>query len=341
MRQPTTTFQAIALAGLLCGCAVRGELATNSPPQSMRRPVATYSIVARDAATGEIGVAVQSHWFGVGSLVPWAESGVGAVATQSLTDPSYGSLGLELMRNGRSASETLRALVAGDDKSQVRQVAMIDANGNVAAHTGSHCIADAGHVVDMKREFSVQANLMASDETWPAMADAFRSAPGDLAEKMLAALEAAQAVGGDLRGKQSAALIVVGGEPTGQSWRDRRFDLRIEDHPEPVKELRRLVRLQRAYQHMNQGDAQLEEGNFRSALRQYAMAQQLAPEIVEIQFWRAVTLVTVGRTQDANKLFREVFAKDPAWADLVPRLVPAGLLPDDPDLIQHIVNLKP
>jgi uncharacterized Ntn-hydrolase superfamily protein len=209
---------------------------TDPPPDGAadipRRPVATYSIVARDPQTGEMGVAVQSHWFSVGSVVSWAEAGVGAVATQSLVDPAYGPLGLELMRTGRTAPDALRSLLAGDDGRDVRQVAMIDAKGRIEAHTGPRCIADAGHVVDADNQFSVQANLMANVEVWPAMARAYRESTGDLADRLVAALEAAQEIGGDIRGKQSAALLVVSAASTGRPWEDRRFDLRVEDHPQ-------------------------------------------------------------------------------------------------------------
>ena len=205
------------------------------------RPVHTYSIVARDAATGEMGVAVQSHWFSVGSIVSWAEAGVGAVATQSFVDPAYGPLGLEIMRNGKSAQQALDGLLASDPGLAVRQVAMVDAKGNVAAHTGKKCIPSAGHIAG--EQFSVQANLMVNDAVWPAMAKAYREAKGELADRMLAALDAAQAAGGDIRGKQSAAILIVSGTPTGKSWVDRKMDLRVEDHPEPLKELRRLARV--------------------------------------------------------------------------------------------------
>ncbi|MHC4140978.1 MAG: DUF1028 domain-containing protein, partial [Planctomycetota bacterium] len=254
---------------------------TDPPPDGAadipRRPVATYSIVARDSQTGEMGVAVQSHWFSVGSVVSWAEAGVGAVATQSLVDPAYGPLGLELMRTGRTAPDALRSLLAGDDGRDVRQVAMIDAKGRIEAHTGPRCIADAGHVVDADNQFSVQANLMANVEVWPAMARAYRESTGDLADRLVAALEAAQEIGGDIRGKQSAALLVVSAASTGRPWEDRRFDLRVEDHPQPVQELKRLVRLQRAYLHMNAGDAAIEHNDFAEASRQYAAAEKLAP----------------------------------------------------------------
>ena len=310
-------------------------------PQRPHRPVATYSIVARDLETGELGVAVQSHWFSVGSVVSWAEAGVGAVATQSLVDPAYGPLGLELMRMGRTGPEALRGLLSSDDGRAVRQVAMIDAKGRVAAHTGERCIASAGHVVDEKLQFSVQANLMANPRVWPAMAEAMRSTTGDLADRMVAALEAAERAGGDIRGRQSAALLVVSATPTGKPWVDRKFDLRIEDHPTPIKELKRLVRLQRAYLHMNAGDVAMEHGDFKQASQEYAAAEKLAPEIVEIPFWHAVTLAGSEEVSKALPIFRRVFAREPVWADLVPRLVPSGLLPDDPDLIKRIVAEAP
>lgn len=225
-----------------------------------RRPVATYSIVARDPATGEMGVAVQSHWFSVGAIVPWAEAGVGAVATQSFVEPSYGPLGLALMRAGRSAPEALKALVSTDAGEAVRQVAMVDAEGRVAAHTGANAIFAAGH-----REgegYSTQANMMENATVWDAMARAFESAEGDLAERLLAALEAAEGEGGDLRGRQSAAIVVVSATSTGKPWVDRKFDLRVEDHPTPVPELRRLVRLQRAYNALNEGDGLVTAGDW-------------------------------------------------------------------------------
>lgn len=302
---------------------------------SSLRPVNTYSIVARDPKTGEMGVAVQSHWFSVGTVVAWAEAGVGAVATQSFVDPTYGKLGLDLMRAGRSAPDALKSLVAGDDGRDVRQVAMIDAAGRVAAHTGAKCIEAAGHHVG--RDYSVQANMMLSERVWPAMSQAFERAEGDLAARMLAALEAAEATGGDIRGKQSAALVVVSGRPTGRAWADRVFDLRIDDHPEPVKELRRLVRLQRAYNHMNAGDLAVEKKDNEAALREYGAAGRLVPDNLEMIYWHAVALVNMSRVDEALPLFRRVFAADPNWRTLTPRLAKSGLIPDDPKLIERIV----
>ncbi len=331
MTVKTLTMMTVMSAGV----AWHGPAEGSDRPR-FQRPVATYSIVARDPETGEMGVAVQSHWFSVGSVVSWAEAGVGAVATQSLVDPAYGPLGLDIMRAGRSAPDALRSLVAGDEGRDVRQVAMIDMQGRVAAHTGVKCIADAGQLVDTEHQFSVQANLMANDSIWQAMAQAYRESGGDLADRLVAALEAAQSAGGDVRGRQSAALVIVSATSTGKPWIDRRFDLRIEDHPRPVQELKRLVRLQRAYLHMNAGDLAIEHGDFAQASREYAAAETLAPEIVEIPFWYAVTLAASNQVDESLPVFRRVFAREPIWADLVPRLVPPGILPDDDALLEKI-----
>jgi uncharacterized Ntn-hydrolase superfamily protein len=303
------------------------------------RPVHTFSIVARDSQTGELGVAVQSHWFSVGSIVTWAEAGVGAVATQSFVDPSYGRNGLDLMRGGKSATEALKELLAKDDGREVRQVAMIDAHGQVDAWTGKNDIQAAGHKVG--KDYSVQANLMLNDKVWPAMSQAFENAKGDLADRMLAALDAAQAVGGDIRGRQSAALIVVTGKPTGQPWKDRTFDLRVDDSPEPLKELRRLVTLQRAYNHMNAGDLAVEKKDNEGALREYGAAEKLVPGNAEMIYWHAVALVNMGRVDESLPLFRKVFAMDTNWATLTPRLPKSGLLPDDPKVIERILGVRP
>jgi uncharacterized Ntn-hydrolase superfamily protein len=303
------------------------------------RPVHTYSIVARDPNTGELGVAVQSHWFSVGPIVAWAEAGVGAVATQSFVDPSYGKLGLDLMRSGKSAPDALKSLLAGDEGREVRQVAMIDSQGRVDAWTGKNDIAAAGHLV--RQNFSVQANLMLNEKVWPAMAQAFENSKGDLAERMLAALDAAQTVGGDIRGKQSAALVVVTGKPTGQAWKDRTFDLRVDDSPEPLKELRRLVTLQRAYNHMNAGDLAVEKKDNEGALREYSAAERLVPDNAEMIYWHAVALVNMGRVDESLPLFRKVFAMDKNWATLTPRLPKSGLLPNDLKVIERIVHEAP
>lgn len=313
-----------------------------SPVPGKPGPLAhTFSIVARDPVTGDLGVAVQSHWFSVGSIVTWAEAGVGAVATQSFVEPAYGYKGLELMRGGATAPDALKKLLAADAQREVRQVAMIDAQGRVDAFTGKLDIAAAGHHVGA--QYSVQANMMANPKVWPAMAAAFESTKGDLADRMLAALEAAQRAGGDIRGKQSAAILIVKAKSSGRPWAgaDRLFDLRVEDHPEPIAELKRLIRLQRAYAHANHGDELVSEKKIDEALKEYAAARALAPEILELPFWEAVTLTVVGRWAEAEPIFTRVFAKEPYWADLVPRLPAAGQLPDDKALIAKIVALKP
>jgi uncharacterized Ntn-hydrolase superfamily protein len=331
------------------------------------RPVHTFSIVARDPATGQIGVAVQSHWFSVGQVVPWAEAGVGAVATQSFVDPSYGPLGLGLMRAGKSAPEALYALLVADVSKQVRQVAMVDNNGKVAAWTGCKDIQPAGHhvnapagivVIQAGKEapncvgrlengtlFSTEANLMSNDKVWPAMAKAYEESKGDLAERMLAALDAAQAVGGDIRGRQSAALIIVEGKRQNNPWEGRIFDLRVDDAAEPLKELRRLVVLQRAYNHMNAGDLAVEHKDNEAALREYAAAEKIASEtagilpsrLAEMTFWHAVALVNMKRTEEALPVFKKCFSIEKSWAELTLRLPASGLLPNDPKLIERIV----
>jgi uncharacterized Ntn-hydrolase superfamily protein len=312
------------------------SLASDKPAVPLR-PVHTFSIVARDPATGELGVAVQSHWFSVGSIVAWAEAGVGAVATQSFVDPSYGKNGLDMMRAGKSAPDTLKELLAKDAGREVRQVAMIDAQGRVDAWTGKNDIQAAGHIVG--NNFSVQANLMLNDKIWPAMAHAFESTKGDLADRMLAALDAAQAAGGDIRGRQSAAIVVVTGKPTGLAWKDRTFDLRVDDSQEPLVELRRLVKLQRAYNHMNAGDLAVENKDNEGALREYGAAEKLVPDSAEMIYWHAVALVNMGRLEESLPLFRKVFAMDRNWVTLTPRLPKSGLLPDDPKIIQRIVSV--
>ncbi len=311
-----------------------GASAQSAPPHAAGRPVHTYSIVARDPATGELGVAVQSHWFSVGSIVTWAESGVGAIATQSFVEPSYGPLGLGLMRNGKSAPDALKALLAADEGRDVRQVAFIDAQGRVAAHTGSKCIIAAGHHTG--KEFSVQANLMEKATVWPAMARAFESAAGDLTDRLFAALEAAEREGGDIRGRQSAAILVVKGKSSGQPWADRIVDLRVEDHPDPIGEIKRLVKVNRAYNHMNVGDVCAAGKDWDCATREYSAAEHILPEMVEFVFWHAATLAANGRVEESLPLFKKVFAKEPIWAALVGRLPHSELLPNDPKLIERI-----
>src|SRR5262245_39977542 len=295
----------------------------------------TYSIVARDSVTGEMGVAVQSHYFSVGPVVPWAEPGVGAVATQSLVLVDYGPRGLELMKSGMTARQALDALTSVDPGAGGRQVAMIDAHGNVAAYTGKDCIPDAGNEVG--DQFSVQANLMSNARVWPAMANAYRHAHGDLGERMLQALEAGERAGGDIRGRQSAAILIVKGAASGRPWSDRLIDLRVEDHPRPLDELRRLMRLRRAYNLEDQGDNFISDKRPADAMKAYEAALKLAPEVVELQFWSAVSMYTNGRQKEGLALFRQVFSRERRWLELVPRLARVGLFPNDPKQIAEVV----
>ena len=301
-------------------------------------PVHTYSIVAYDEETGELGVAVQSHWFSVGSLVPWAKAGVGAVATQSFVKVEYGPEGLLRMENGESAEEALSGLISEDSSESVRQVAMIDVNGNVAAHTGSKCIYAAGHTIG--KNYSVQANLMDKESVWPAMAEAFEGAEGDLAEKMMLALEAAEIEGGDIRGKQSAAMLIVSGNPTGIAWKDIVLDLRVDDHAEPLNELRRLIRIHRAYQHANRGDHFLEKDSIEKALIEYEKASEFYPENPELPYWAAITMASKGNLNKALPIFLDVFKREPRLRTLTPRLVNSGLLPNDKQMLKQILEVR-
>jgi uncharacterized Ntn-hydrolase superfamily protein len=299
---------------------------------------ATYSIVARDAETGALGVAVQSHWFSVGSMVSWAEPGVGVVATQSFVDPNYGPLGLQLMRAGKTADEALGALLAIDEYANVRQVGMIDANGVVANHTGDSSIAD--HCDIAGDNYSVQANMMWKPTVCEAMAAAFEAAEGDLAERMMVALEAAQGEGGDIRGKQSAAMIVVNNDRSLPAWGGRVIDLRVEDHAEPLAELRRLVTMNKAYNLMNAGDEYMMLGEIDNAVVAYGDAEKLVPDSHEMIFWHAATLADAGKIDEAMPLFAKAFSMWPRWREIIPRLPASGLLPDDPELIEKILSAK-
>lgn len=311
-------------------------LTPGGPPPTVAH---TYSIVARDPATGEMGVAVQSHYFSVGPIVPWAEAGVGAVATQSLVLVDYGPRGLDLMRAGMTAQQALDSLLKADAHNEGRQVAMVDAKGTVATYTGKNCIPDAGHQAG--NQYTVQANLMANPSVWPSMASAFEKSQGDLGERMLQALEAGQKAGGDIRGQQSAAILVVRAQSTGKPWKDWVYNLRVEDSVDPLKELRRLVRLQRAYNLNGQGDDFIAEKKTAEAMQAYEASAKLAPEVVELQFWAALTMYTSGREAEALKLFREVFSRERLWVDLIPRLAKVGLFPDDPKKIADVQRQRP
>ncbi|MBW8009806.1 MAG: DUF1028 domain-containing protein [Chloroflexi bacterium] len=315
----------------------------NNTKYSIHDLISTYSIVAYDPDNGQLGVGVQSHYFGVGIIVPWAEYGVGAVATQSFAEYTYGPLGLDLMRAGKSAQHSLDSLLAGDPTREVRQVAMIDKHGKPAVHTGEKCIQAAGH--RLGENYSVQANLMEKDTVWDAMAEAFEAAKGDLAERILTSLEAAEAEGGDIRGKQSVAILVVSEDQAGNSGSGPLFKLDVEDNPDPLVEMRRLLNFANAYKHAAKADElletkPLEKKQLNEAEAEFQKARQLMPVKVnpELVFWHAVTLISTEQIDEALRLFKEVFSIDPAWRDLVPRLVHPELLPDDEATIKKIVS---
>lgn len=300
--------------------------------------VATYSIVARDPETGEMGVAVQSHWFSVGSIVSWGEAGVGVVATQSFVNPAFGPDGLELLKSGMTASEVVDKLIAEDEGRDVRQLAIIDVKGNVKSYTGKNCIPGAGNIVG--ENYTVQANLMLNDLVPGAMSKAFEESKGPLAERLMSALFAAQEVGGDIRGKQSAAILVVKGKSTGKVWEDRLIDLRVEDNPEPLNELNRLLKVHRAYGHMNAGDLAVEHSDMELAMKEYAAAEEMFPENEEMIYWHAVTLATNGEVEASLPLFKDVFERNENWKILTPRLVPIGLLNVSEADLQKILSVS-
>ena len=294
--------------------------------------VHTYSIVARDPHTGQIGVAVQSHYFAVGSTVPWAEAGVGAVATQAFANMDYGPEGLTLMRQGLDAEQALETLLKHDEGREIRQVALVDARGAVAVHTGSKCIPAAGHLAG--DNFSVQANLMVNDSVWPAMKRAYVEAEGDLEDHMIAALEAAQAAGGDIRGQQSAAMLIVSGEQQQKPWHGRLFDVRVDDHSNPVEELKRLVSLRKAWLLFDQSNELALAQQFDEAVSLLRKAMDLQPDITELKFRGTQILFMAGKEQEAFTVLSEVFAKEPIWAELLPRMASVGLIPSDEALRQ-------
>jgi uncharacterized Ntn-hydrolase superfamily protein len=297
----------------------------------------TFSIVARDEQTGQLGVAVQTHWFAVGAICPWAEAGVGAVTTQSMVEVSYGPKNLDLLRAGKTAQEALDSLILEDKDQGLRQVAVVDAQGRIAVHTGDRCIQAAGH--RSGNGFSVQANMMKNDSIWPAMEKAYLAAKGDLASRMLATLVAAQAAGGDIRGKQSAAMLVTKGDKSDEPWRNVLVNLRVDDHPEPLRELERLLKINQAFDLMNEGDALLAKGLNDEAREKYTLAAAKAPDIEELPFWQAVTLADTGRLEEALPIFDIIFKKNIDWAELVKRLPSSGLLKNDTNMMKRILAL--
>lgn len=285
----------------------------------------TYSIVARDANTGEMAVAVQSHWFSVGTVVSWGEAGVGVIATQSFSNKSFGMRGVELLKQGNSPQESLDMLIGQDEGREFRQLAILDKQGRVATHTGTSCVDYAGHLNG--ENFSVQANMMLNDKVVPAMEKAWKeNNKMALAERMVAVLKAAQEAGGDIRGKQSAALIIVAPEATKEPWNDTTLNLRVDDSENPIKELERLLKVFRAYEHMNQGDLFVEKNEMKKAMEEYNAAMKMFPDNLEMQYWTAITLANDKHIERASKMLQNIYNKDGNWREVTRRLPKVGLL---------------
>ncbi|QDO92759.1 DUF1028 domain-containing protein [Formosa sediminum] len=298
----------------------------------------TFSIVARDVKTGEMAVGVQSHWFNVGSIVAWGKSGVGVVATQSFVNPAYGPNGIELMEHGTSATAALKTLVEKDEGRDFRQVAMLDVNGNVDAFTGANCVESAHQIIG--DNFSVQANMMLNDKVVPAMEQAFKTNSNlPLAERIVKVLQAAQDAGGDIRGRQSAALIVVGPELTAQAWQDKLVELNVEDSEAPLVELERLLKVHNAYNFMNEGDLAVEHGDMKKAMEAYGTAQNMFPENLEMKYWTAIAMANSGQLRDALPIFKAIFEKDNNWRIMTKRLPKSGLLSVSKSELDRILKL--
>jgi uncharacterized Ntn-hydrolase superfamily protein len=297
----------------------------------------TYSIVARDDRTGEMGVAVQSHYFSVGSIVSWARAGVGAVATQSNAEISYGPLGLELMGAGKSAPDALQALLRADPKRESRQVAMVDSKGRAAAHTGAECIPFAGHVVG--DSFSCQGNIMRSEKVWTSMRDSFLGSRGlPFAERLVGALEAGEEAGGDIRGRQSAAMVVVSADISPSYWLGKQIELRVEDHPEPVPELKRLLRYQRGYDWVSKGDDFVSSKKYTDALVAYQKALELVPEVDELKYWVGISLLATDQKERGLSMVKELFARDRNWIQVTRGILQTKSPPIDPALVEELLR---
>jgi len=303
-----------------------------APPGTLSATV-TYSIVALDERTGELGVAVQTRWLAVGSLVPWLRPGVGAIATQSFVDTRYGFEGIQLLAAGRSPEAALAELVAADADPGVRQVGIVDAAGRAAAHTGADCVAAAGHVTG--RGVSVQANMMERPTVWPAMLATFESAGGDLADRLVAALRAAEAEGGDVRGRQSAAIVVVPGRPDAHPW-DIRYDIRVDDARAPLDELERLLALNRAYEALDAGFEALAVGESSPALAFFEQAAALAPDDDQVRLWQSLAVFDSGDEERGRRLYRSALEAEPRAGEHLRRFLAAGQLPGQERLVARL-----
>jgi uncharacterized Ntn-hydrolase superfamily protein len=295
----------------------------------------TYSIVAFDPETGELGAAVQSRWFAAGAVVPWLRPGVGAIASQSFADPRYGYEGIELLADGLAPATVLERLIAADPSPDVRQVGIVDARGRTAAWTGDRCVEAAGHLT--AENVSVQANMMERATVWPAMLAAYAAAEGDLAERLLAALRAAEAEGGDVRGRQAAGLVVAPGGPDRPPWATR-FDVRVDDSPAPLDELARVLRVARAYEAYGDASDAAEAGRVDEALPLMEKAAALAPEDDQIRLWQAVYVFVAGDEARGRDLYRSALADEPRGVEHLRRFAAAGHLPGLEVAVQRLIG---
>lgn len=304
------------------------SLPSPKPP----RLAATYSIVARDPATGQLGVGVQSSYFSVGTDVSWADPGTGAIATQSIVEPSYGPKGLARMRAGESAQQALEALLAEDPGRELRQIGFVDSKGRTAAFTGAACVPARGQAFGT--QCSVQGNMLSSDDVWQAMIPAYEGAEGPLADRLMAAMRAAEAEGGDVRGRQSAALLVVSGDDTAPAWEGRQVDLHVEDDAQPLQELGRLLDVRRAYDLFEEARRLFFAGDTDGGLELVARARRLQPHNVQFAFWTGVALANANRGDEARVWLSEAYAEHPGWRELARRLADHGLFTGDPGLLE-------
>ncbi|MFO7827872.1 MAG: DUF1028 domain-containing protein [Bacteroidales bacterium] len=313
---------------------------TNAQQYKSNEPFAhTFSIVAIDTTSGEMAVGVQSHWFSVGSIVSWGKSGVGVIATQSFVNPAYGPDGLKLIADGKTAIEALDMLTSKDEGREYRQVAFLDTKGNIATFTGEKCVQSASHITG--KNFSVQANMMLNDEVVPAMAQTFKENENlPLAERVVKTLKAAQEAGGDLRGKQSAVLLIFNTQEVEHEWMDKKINLRVDDHTNPLIELERLLKVHRAYEHMNNGDLAVEHGDMAKALEEYSAAEKMFPGNLEMKYWKAIALANNSRIDEALPIFKEIFSKDPNWLEMTKRLPVSGLLNVSKADMKKIIEVK-
>ena len=297
--------------------------------------VSTYSIIAVDIENSEMGGAVQSHYFSVGSTVLWPLPGVGVVATQAMVNPDFGPAGLKLMEEGHSPADALAELLKSDSGKKMRQVALINRDGEADVFTGNQCIAEAGHIKGSY--YSIQANMMHYDTVWQAMEQAFLHAKGPLAERLLAALKAAEAEGGDIRGRQSANIKLVNIEKTGEVSKDLLLDLRVDDNPEPLKELERLLKIHRAYKHADLGDTALGKGDAEKALSEYSLAEKLNPNNDELEYWHGLALAGMGREKEALNKLNHIYSKNSSWRELTKRVVNAGIVSIPENILKKII----